>query len=211
MNNIELAFLEQFPNGLQDENWILLGKKHNMKTIHQIYENEFSAKNMKKLIKDKKYKKICELATEIVQKATIISVFEKIAFKNYIANEPIHEPFAKFLYDLLYNFSEENFDNMVNILEAYKGQKNANPCKWPVITAFIALRYPNEHVFVKPTTVKANAKILKMDIEYKSKPNFNTYTKVKDMVINFRESSTICKSENLMIVQAILFSVSSGM
>ncbi len=207
MNNIEFNFLKLFPNGLNDEQWHTLGKKHNMKKVYEIYDTTLNEKNMLKLIKNKKYKTICEEATNIIKKATIVSVFEKIAFQNFIANEPIHKEFSERLYDLLYNFNEESFENMVETLLTYKGNKNSNPCKWPVITAFLALKYPDREVFVKPTTVKANAKMLKVNIEYKSKPNFATYNNIKNMVIDFKKSSTLCKNENLMIVQAVLFCV----
>ncbi len=209
MNDVDFAFLRQFPEGLNDETWIELGKKHNMKKVYEIYDTVLSEPNMKKLIKEKKYKTICEEATNIIKKATIVSVFEKIAFQNFIANEPIHEEFSKGLYQLLYNFNEESFENMVEILLTYKGNKNSNACKWPVITGFVSLRNEDQ-VFVKPTTVKKIGDFLKVDIEYKSRPNFNTYNKIRNMVINFKKSSEICKDEKLIIVQALLYCVADS-
>ncbi len=208
-NTIDLLFLSKFPDGLNDEMWIELGKKHKPNKIIETINNELSEDNLKEMLENEDYKTICTLVLKLVKKATVVSVFEKVAFQNFINDETTNKDFALAFFDLLYNYNEKSFNEMVSVLAMYKQDKNKNACKWPVITFFISYKDPNKFVILKPNTVKQTAKILEFNIEYSSTPNFKTYTNVINMVENYRENSMICKNENLMIAQAILFTIAN--
>lgn len=206
MNEADFAFLQKFPNGLEDDLWLSMGKKHNPDRITKALNEEFSKQKLKEQLQKKDYKTICETALKLLRRATVVSVFEKVAFTNYLAHEEVHEDFSKALYNLYYKFSEESFKEFVLVLARYRKEKNSNACKWTVVTFFLAFKEPDKYVFVKPTTTKAIAVALKTDIDYSPYPTYSTYMKISDMIHNFRESSDIFKNESLMLAEAGLYS-----
>ncbi len=205
MHPADFAFLERFPNGVLDEEWVNLGKKHNgMKLVAQLNE-ELSKKRFKELLKNKDYDSICKSALKLLRRASVVSVFEKVAFSNYLEHEEIKKDFAQSLYKYMHEFNKENFESFILLLARYRSEKNSNCAKWTVATFFVAYLDPNEFVFIKPTTTKAIAKALDVDIEYSSYPTFETYEKVLAMIKDFRQESEVCEDLNIMMTEAVLY------
>ncbi len=205
MHPADFAFLEKFPHGVEDEEWLALAKKHKGDSLAKQVAIELSKDNLKQLINKKDYKTICETALKLLRRASVLSVFEKVAFSNYLAHEEIQKDFSIYLYDFMHNFNKENFEKFVLLLARYKSEKNCNCAKWTVVTFFIAYFDPNKYVFVKPTTTKMIASALNTDIEYTSYPIYETYTKVYDMIVDYREQSDICGGLNIMLTEAVLY------
>ncbi len=205
MHPADFRFLEIFPNGLLDEEWINLGKKHSgQKIVAQINE-ELSQENFKKLLNAKKYEEVCLIALKLLRKATVVSVFEKVAFSNYLEHEEIKKDFSIALYDFMYKLDKDSFEKFVLLLARYKSEKNNNCAKWTVVTFFIAYLNPSEYAFVKPTTTKAIAKALDCDIDYTPYPTYETYEKVLAMIEDYRKQSDLCKELDMMMTEAVLY------
>lgn len=205
---IENQFLELFPNGTNDDEWKRLGKKHDPTRVINLINDDLSKENLDHLLALKQYDVICDIASEVIKKATVVSVFEKIVFKNFVSYTKTNEEFANALYNFLHNYSEESFNQFVYSLSLTKNLvKNSNSAKWPVVSVFKAYQDRNKYVFVKPTTVKSIAKYLDFDIKYTSYPTYETYQLVSKMINDFRDNSNVAKNQDLMIAQAILFCV----
>ncbi len=101
---IDNHFLTIFPDGFEDIAWNTLGKKHKPDTIIEVLNNDLSKENFTHLLDAHKYYEICEVVTKLVKKVTVVSVFEKVAFSNYIEKVSSSE-FCHALYDFLYNYS----------------------------------------------------------------------------------------------------------
>ncbi len=205
MHPAEFAFLKRFPNGLVDEEFIGLGNKHKADNLIKAVNNELSKENLKSLIQKKDYKTICESSLKLLRRANVLSVFEKVAFSNFLSHEEIFEEFSKALYNFMYDFNETNFNKFTLLLARFRMEKNCNCAKWTVVTFFISYLDPEKFVFVKPTTTKAIAKALNVEIEYQSYPTYEVYQNVYNMIYNFREQSDLCKNQNMMLTEAILY------
>ncbi len=105
----------------------------------------------------------------------------------------------------MYKLNKENFEKFVLLLARYRTEKNCNCAKWTVVTFFLAYLDPEKYVFIKPTTTKMIANALNTDIEYTSYPIYETYTKVYDMICDYREQSDICGNLNIMLTEAVLY------
>ncbi|TLG72943.1 hypothetical protein [Culicoidibacter larvae] len=205
VDRIEHKFLQIFPEGLSGDDWNNAGKRHNPDKIFEIFQTELTKEALELTLDSGDYEETIDAITAAVRRVSVISVFEKFAFKNYIAHQEIHGPFLEALYQFMYNFNEESFDGLVSVLLRYRHEKNTNPAKWPVVSFFKAYADPDNYVFVKPNTVKGEARVMEWDIQYKSMPNYQTYMQVMEMVKAFRKHSTLCQNENLMITQAVMF------
>ena len=87
--DIENKFLFMFPAKLQDEQWIKIGKKHDSyKKIIEMFKNELSQKSFEEAFAKNDITKLIEASKNVIQRSTMVSTFDKIAFKNYISVIP---------------------------------------------------------------------------------------------------------------------------
>lgn len=205
MNEVDFAFLQKFPDGLNDELWIDMGKKHKTIKITEKLNDQLSKQNFKMLITKKDYQTICDLSLKLLRQSTMISVFEKVAFANYLAHDDIKKDFSLSLFDFMYKFGEDSFKNFVLTLARHKKEKNCNACKWTVVTFFKAYQDTNNYIFVKPTSIKAISNALHTEIGYTPYPNYETYMKAYNMVKEYRDNSDICKNADMMTTEAVLY------
>lgn len=202
---VESRFYEQYPAGTSDETWIELGKKHNKARLYEPFRTYLAENNLKLSIESGMLHQLAIDIVKLVKQSTTISVFEKIAFQNFMSYEAIHPRFFLALYDFLYNFDEESFREFVDVLSVFKMEKNAFPAKWPLISFFKAYQSPTAFSFVKPTTTKKVAALLDWEIDYQSQPNYHTYMNIVQMVKQFQAQSSLCSKLDLMRVQGIMF------
>lgn len=203
---IEQDFLLRFPGGLQDPAWLALGKKHRS-TLQAmaLFDTALSLPTLAAAIAQRRYGEVIEACRQFVGRCTTISTFEKIAFRNYLAFGDVHEPFVRSLHALLVRCDAASFDDFVDVLLLCRYDKNANAAKWPLVTAFLAYSNPQQHVCVKPTTIKKLAARLGVDIAYQAQPAYQTYQRVQAMVAQFRQHSTQLVVDNNITAQAVMY------
>ncbi|MDC7718406.1 hypothetical protein PQU95_14430 [Vogesella sp. DC21W] len=203
---IEQDFLLRFPDGLQDPAWLALGKKHRS-TLQAmaLFDTALSQPTLAAAIAQRRYGEVIEACRQFVGHCTTISTFEKIAFRNYLAFGDVHEPFVRCLHALLTRCDAASFDDFVDVLLLCRHDKNANAAKWPLVTAFLAYSDPQQHVCVKPTTIKKLAARLGVDMAYQAQPAHHTYQCVQAMVAQFRQHSTQLVVDNNITAQAVMY------
>jgi hypothetical protein len=203
---IEQDFLLRFPGGLQDPAWLALGKKHRS-TLQAmaLFDTALSPPVLAAALAQRRYGEVIEACRQFVVRCTTVSTFEKIAFRNYLAFTDVHEPFVRCLHALLTHCDAASFDDFVDVLLLCRHDKNANAAKWPLVTAFLAYSDPQQHVCIKPTTVKKLAARLGVDIAYQAQPAYGTYQRVQAMVAQCRQHSTQLLMDNNITAQAVMY------
>jgi len=192
MNNnklkaLESSFLNQYPQGFDTEEMVKIGKKHNVKKLQEYVHTVLSKDNMKKGLK------VFDEIMKIVTKSSMVSVFEKVKFRDLVRefdnNEKHHLLSA--IYENIHGDEQLGFDMLVGALLPYK------LAKWPLITVFRAYYNLDYDVFVKPTTVKKVIKFLEIDdIEYTSKPNFDFYSRYRKYINDMKQEVSKSLSPN---------------
>ena len=203
---LEHDFLLRFPHGLQDEAWLALGKKHRgIERVLQLCRDGLGEPQLRAAIDSGNTAAVVETCRQIVSRCTTVSTFERMAFRNYLAFSDVHRPFVAALYALLYRFDEASFADFVEVLQLCRHDGKANAAKWPLVSCFLAYSDPQQHVCIKPTTIKRLAARLDVDIAYRPLPNYDTYRRVQAMVQQFRAHSTLVAGQNNIIAQAIMY------
>lgn len=201
---IDQMFLNRFAGGIEDIEFLEMAKKHRssdkiLELAKSLELDDFiSASSLKRQAQ-------IDILLQMVQRSTMISTFEKMAFKNYMSNREMHSIFLSSLRSLLLDNSVHTFNDFVDVLLMQKHAYNANIAKWPIITFLLLYNSPYEEVFVKPTTIKKVAAFLQVDIAYTSLPNFETYRLIRSMVMNYKSSSQLCDHQTNITVQAIMY------
>jgi hypothetical protein len=204
--DIDKYFMKAFPKGLDDPNWLDLSKKHaSYKKVIDIFKNELSEENFNEYLLRESYKPLIDATLSVINKSTMVNLFEKIAFRNFVDSNANPKDFLEALYNTLYVDYKTHMAALVKELGKFKSLKNANAAKWGIVTCFLIHAEPNLHVIVKPTTTKAIALFLNTDIAYSATPNIESYEKIKNMILDFKKNSALAKGENNIITQAIMY------
>jgi len=175
----EKKFLKQYPAGFNHPEMIKIGKKHKMEQLEAFAKKSFAKKNFD----DPSL--IVEEVGRLVARSTMISMFDKPKFRDYIKafRSKDKEQFSQIIYELLHGAEKKGFDSLVDQLK----QKKLG--KWPLTTVIQAYYRPQKEVFIKSTTVKLIIEKLGLDLEYKPTPTWDFYRK-------FRQSINVLKANS---------------
>ncbi len=206
IQQIDQLFLRRYPNGVNDDAFVSIGRKHQSSDrILATFQEQLTINRListNRAIQEETIKAIIK----VVSQSTLLSTFDKIAFKNYMKDQKIYGLFLHALAEMLNDFNEETLDAFVKVCSLKKQESNANIAKWPIVSFFLTYHDPYEHIFIKPTTIKQLSKVLDYDIQYHALPNYQTYKLAREMVFDFKNQSSLTKGLNNIMVQAILYS-----
>ncbi len=206
VRRIDAKFSLLFPNLFEDKEWLRLSKKHSIKNIETIFSTTLSKKQMKYHLDNGEIEEIITASKRAVQSSTTISMFEKIAFRNYMVDSSLHNEFAETLYKFLYVDYKKYFADFTYLLTKTRNSiSNSNCAKWTIVSFFLSYSNKEYHVFLKPSSSKNTSIYFNKDIEYQAYPNLETYEKFREIVLSFKKLSTVASNKENPIVQAVIF------
>ncbi|MEH6593052.1 MAG: hypothetical protein V7746_22470 [Halioglobus sp.] len=173
----EAAFLAQYPEGFADPGLALIRKKHNVDKL-----TEFAQANLTRSHFNRP-EHIAETLVKIISRSSMVSMFEKPRFRDFVATLNSHEKehlafaFEKRLHG---RAKRAGFEEVKEMLAYHK------IAKWPLVSAIPYYFSPKKEAFVKPTTAKGIIAFLEVeDVQYKPMPSwefYRAYLKVLDQV-----------------------------
>jgi len=169
-------FLRFFPEGFQDETYIDWERDYKW-AAHERWNTELGAKEMRSLIAAEEYAEIAKRAVTIESRTNLLFSFEKMAMRDAVKSHEGARAFAEGLNDFLHGRDgmEAKFNRWIDVV-AELPRKQTRVLTWPVVTVFGFIAQPEQHVFLKPMVTKRAAEIYGFDFEYKSRPNWHTYS-----------------------------------
>jgi len=186
---LEEEFLREYPQGFDSPGLREIAKKHKMDKMQTFVEENFAKDNFDNV------EATFESFVKLISKSSLVSVFEKTAFRNESKVMTAQEKFdlVQGAYEFLYGDQETGFNKQVNVLAKYK------LAKWPILTVLGLYMHPDYEVLVKPTTVKGILKYFEVeDFKYTSKANYEFYKEYRGLVNEIKEKA----SEHLNIDNA---------
>jgi hypothetical protein len=166
-------FLTSHPEGFSAPRFLKDERDANVRA-HQFCIQLLGQQEISELIAEQRYQDVCDRARHVESMTNLLTKSEKTAFYA-VLDEPINQKiFSMSLADLLYgkDSEEERFKAFVRILDLLEIGR------WPYATLFGFIRFPQEKVFIKPTTIQNAAKALCWRISYKSEPNWRSYSAI---------------------------------
>lgn len=116
LKDIEEEFLFHYPNGFEDEKFFPTMKKFDPSKLEEFAKENFKKENFSNpnLVVDAFFK--------IIQKSVLVSVFDKLKFRDLFANMTSYEKdmLSIELYELLHGDKKEGFEGLVEFLDQYK-------------------------------------------------------------------------------------------
>ena len=91
--------------------------------------------------------------------------------------------FAEGLYEFLHGRGsvERRFERWVDAVAGLP-RRQTRVLTWPLVTVFGFIAQPDTHLFLKPNVTRTAAQTYGFDFRYASRPNWETYASLLDMI-----------------------------
>jgi len=168
LKDLESEFLYSYPDGFKDDDFFPKIKKFNPEKLEEFAKNALKKENFSNP------NLFVEGFFKTVQKAVMVSLFDKLKLKDAIASLNSYEKdmLSIEIYELLYGNKKEGFEGLVEFLAQY------NLAKWTIVSVVPYCINRHSEYFIKPTNTKMIIKYFELqDLEYKPKPSFEFYEK----------------------------------
>ena len=173
LKQAEQEFFNRYPGGFANPEMIAIRKKHKLDKMIELTQDSFARRNFKLP------ELIVENMIKIVTRSSLISVFEKPKFRDFVRSLPSkgEQTLAKGLEELLHGNEQLGFEILLEVL------KSGRLAKWSLMTICQAYYRPQVEVFVKPTTVKGIIEVLELEnLHYKPTPTWAFYDEYRTVI-----------------------------
>ncbi|MEI7942445.1 MAG: hypothetical protein WCH76_04650 [Candidatus Riflemargulisbacteria bacterium] len=170
---VEKQFLQLYPGGFDNPEILNESKKHRGPQMTAMAQEMFAPE------KFENSKQIALDMSKIISRSSVVSVFEKPRFRDFIESLSPDEcqTLSKALYEQLHGNEKKGFNSLIKFLQPEK------LAKWTLITIIQAYYYPAKEVFIKPTTVKNIINFFDIEnITYSATPTYDFYSKYRDTI-----------------------------
>jgi hypothetical protein len=163
-------FVRLFPEGFDDKGYLENERNYKL-DANQLILQLLNEQALSQLLEANNYDEICNHARQVMNRTNLVFRQEKIIFQNGLEITENKKPFSETLFNLLYGHGEyeQRFKIFADCL------LNLGAAKWTIVTYFPYLRYPNEHIFLKPMATQRAADICNFELNYHPDVNWLTY------------------------------------
>ncbi len=159
--------MQRYPGGFSDPGMEAVKKKHNVDKLVEFAQQNLVRANFNRP------EFIAETLVKIVSRSSMVSMFEKPKFRDFVKSlnsqekQALADTFEKRLYG---RQKQRGFEEFLGMLSHHK------LAKWAVISVVPFYFSPNKEAFVKPTTAKGILAYLEVDdFIYRPTPTWAFY------------------------------------
>jgi hypothetical protein len=200
-------FLRFYPRGFRDPDYIEAERAYKW-TSHQRWREALDVGEFSALLQAGRHDEIAARAVRIEQRSlySLLFSFEKMALRDAVKSSRGARIFAAALFEYLHGAGElqPRFEAWV---EAVAGlpRKQTRVLTWPLITVFGFIAQPKHHMFMKPNTMRAAARVYGFDLDYRPRPNWRTYRNLLQLAAQVRRDQRDLGPRDMIDIQSFLW------
>jgi hypothetical protein len=199
--------LRFFRKGFRDDTYLAWERDYKWET-HERWEEALNRNEFGRLLEKREYAEIAARAVRTEQRSrhSMIFSFEKMALRDAIKSAAGARAFAAGLYDFLHGPGSDEA-KFVRWCETIAGlpRKQTRVLTWPLVTVFGFIAQPDRHIFLKPMVTKIAAAKYGFDLQYQSKPNWETYSRLLDFAETIRRDLRDLKPRDMIDLQSFIW------
>jgi hypothetical protein len=200
-------FLRFFPQGFRDEDYLETEREYKWES-HLRWRQSLGLQEFIALLQAGRHDEIAARAVRIEQRSrySMLFSFEKMALRDAVKSASGAHRFAEGLFAFLHGEGElqSRFDAWVEAISKLP-RKQTRVLTWPLITVFGFIAQPDQHMFMKPNAMRAAARAYGFDLEYQSRPNWNTYSRLLELATRVRSEQRDLRPRDMIDIQSFLW------
>ena len=193
-------FLAQFPGGFRDETYLEWERDYKVE-VHKEWQRTLGADEFRALLDAGEHAEIAARAVRVEQRSrhSMLFSFEKMALRDAVRSPGGARAFAEGLDRYLHGpgSTEARFEVWVETIGALP-RRQTRVLTWPLVTVFGFIAQPKKHIFLKPNVTRAAALAYGFELDYRSKPNWETYASVLDFARTIRRDVADLKPRDMI-------------
>lgn len=173
LRDAEALFFQMYPGGFADEGLAHIGKKHNVGKLSEFAQTALAKKQFSKPAT------LLEDITRIVSRSSMVSMFEKPKFRDYVNGlaRSDREVLIAGYKSMLHGSQKKGFEQVLAVLSEGK------LARWSLMSIVAHHYRPQRDVFVKPTTTKNVIRHFELEgLEYKPRPSWAFYQGYREAI-----------------------------
>ena len=191
-------FLKAFPTGFESPRYIEEERTYKDRTAIAVCM-KLGSEAMLHAIERREFARICADALSTIN--NLVFKNERISLGEALKRPEIQAPFATALHNMLYADFRKGFVELSNVLRPH------NAAKWTILTYWMFFRYPDDHIFIKPTIYRNCTQALGVRSLYESEPNLLTYDAALHFARHLKANLTELRPRDHIDVQSFMFIV----
>jgi hypothetical protein len=198
-------FLRFFPKGFYDDKYIDWERGYKW-DAHTRWEETLGRDTHRMLIDDGDYSEVARRAVGIESRTNLLFSFEKMALRDAVKPKAGAKAFAQGLYEFLYGTGgdQSKFERWCEAVGTLP-RRQTRVLTWPVVTIFGFLALPAAHFFLKPTVTRLAAREYGFDFEYRSRPNWGTYSNLLEFARLVSRDLRDLRPRDMIDIQSFLW------
>jgi hypothetical protein len=200
-------FLRFFPGGFNDPTYLEWERDYKWHT-HERWHGVLGKHHFRALLRQGEHAEIAARAIRVEQQSrhSMIFSFEKMALRDATKTASGAKAFAEGLYDFLYGTHalEHRFMQWVEVVSGLP-RRQTRVLTWPLVTVFGFIAQPETHIFLKPLVTRAAACAYGFDLQYNTRPNWNTYASLLELAARVRRDQRKLGPRDMIDIQSFLW------
>ena len=198
-------FLRFFPEGFHDETYVAWERDYKWQA-HLQWVRLLDQVTHKSLLKAGEFHEIAARAVKIESRTNLLFSFEKMALRDALKPVAGARLFATELYQFLHGTGNEEgkFERWCEAVSSLP-RKQTRVLTWPIVTVFGFLAQPGRHIFLKPNVTRAAAAEYGFDLQYESRPSWETYASLLEFASVCRQDLRDLKPRDMIDLQSFIW------
>jgi hypothetical protein len=200
-------FLRLFPGGFRDGEYLELEREYKW-AAHVDWEETLPRTEFRRLLRNKRYEEITTRAVRVEQRArhSMMFSFEKMALRDAVRSARGARGFAEGLYDLLHGRAalSRRFEQWTETVAALP-RKQTRVLTWPLVMVFGFIAQPEVHILVKPNVTRAAALLYGFDLQYRSRPSWELYSRFLQFAVTIRRDVRDLRPRDMIDLQSFIW------
>ncbi len=200
-------FLRFYPRGFRDADYIESERAYKWQS-HLRWRDALDVAEFSALLHGQQYEEIAARAVRVEQRSlySMLFSFEKMALRDAVKSRDGARRFAEGLFQYLHGAGElqPRFEAWVEVVAGLP-RRQTRVLTWPLVTVFGFIAQPRQHMFMKPNTMRAAARLYDFELDYRSRPNWRTYSNLLALAQRVRTEQRDLGPRDMIDAQSFLW------
>ena len=202
-------FLAVYPEGFSSKTYQEEDRKPKEEVV-RLMEELLGEEQMAQLLEAENWEEVGSRAIKVLTATKLVVPSERKSLKEALQDQDLAEKFSRTLCDLLYGFgSQREGDEEEGLRRRFERYvaclKEMQSAKWPIATYFLFMRFPEEHMLLRPTFAQRAARAFGFDLRYRAEISWLTYARLLELSRAILRDIGELDARDMLDVQAFMW------